>query len=96
MPKEKKVFAYTVVQHSGAGYKNDPDFRQGLEERAVDDLRVAEDIMKEGGVLLPNYAAASRYCLRESYPEGYKGMTPKAPGKFSSTYNVDGLKLYLP
>lgn len=96
MPKEKKVFAYTIVQHSAAGYKGDPDFRQGLEERAVDDLRVAEAIMKEGGVLLPNYAAASRYALSEAYPEDYEGMAPKAPGKFSSAYNVDGLKLYLP
>lgn len=89
---------HTVVQHSGYGYKGDPQFIKGLESRTVDTRATLDRVKKAGGVLFHSYAQAEDYCMEEMYrtaPPGAFTLTPQAPGEFSDRV-VDGLRIYVP
>lgn len=86
---------WTIVQHSAFGYVRNPQFKQGLESRAVNTVAELNRIMNAGGLLMATYNEAEDYCMKEMYPEGVAGFTPKAPGTFSR-HKVDGLAIYIP
>ncbi len=84
----------TIVQHSAAGYNNDPRFTRGLEMRTVT-AKQAEKISKAGGLLFDEYNDASKFEHEAMYPDGVQDMIPQARGMFSR-FKIDGLKIYLP
>ena len=91
MPDRKR----TVVQHSGWGYGEDPQFRQALETREVPTKRVEESILKAGGGLVDTYGQAEAYAEEENYQPDNAGIVPRAPGTFG-TLKVDNLAIYIP
>jgi hypothetical protein len=86
---------WTVVQHSGYGYAEDPQFRKGLETRQITTLTEKKSVIKAGGLLFGNYADAEQYCMEEMYPDDYGGIIPVAPGIFSAIA-IDQLLVYIP
>lgn len=95
MPKSRgQLVAFTVVQHSAAGYKGDSTFAKGLETRRIDEDQI-RDVLGLGGVVFGSYSSAEAYAQREMYPPEVTGFVPKAPGQFSH-HTVDGLHLYKP
>lgn len=84
---------YCVVQHSAAGYGNDPLFARGLETRKVTSKEV-EKVRAAGGVAL-GYEAANLVAEMEMFPPGYSGFVPRASGTFTGL-EVDGLRVYRP
>jgi hypothetical protein len=86
---------YTVVQHSGYGFNEDPQFRQGLESAHLDTAEQAQKVRDIGGMVFTTYSQAEDYAMKEQYPgEGFY-LTPRAPGHFASM-EVGGLRVYLP
>lgn len=89
------IVGYTVVQHSGYGYGSDPQFRKGLESRAVTASQ-KRTVERAGGVVFPTYAAAEDYADAQMYPPtSGGGLIPNAPGEFA-LFIIDGLAIYRP
>lgn len=88
-------FGYTVVQHSGFGYNDDPQFEKGLEPRKIPNKKSHDAIVKAGGLVLPGYGEADDFCDTAAYPKGTEGLIPNAQGTFADL-QVDGLKVYVP
>jgi hypothetical protein len=88
---------YTVVQHSGFGYGNNPQFAKGLEVRTVSTKADQDTALKAGGVLFDTYNAADEFCDRAMWPDEQGGLDliPRARGRFSET-TIDGLRVYIP
>lgn len=88
---------YTVVQHSGFGYGNKPEFAKGLEVRTVATKAEQDIVVRAGGVLFDTYGQADEFCDRAMYPGEREGLdlVPRARGTFSET-KVDSLRVYLP
>ena len=95
MAKKKVAFVpcYTVVQHSGAA--SDKDFTKGLEPREVASVTERDLVKKAGGIVFPDYGAASAFCDAEMFPPGHRGLMPKAPGRFAKM-TVGELRVYVP
>jgi hypothetical protein len=93
--KKSRAALYTLVQHSAAGYKDDPRFAKAVEEAMVDSQRTEDAIRKRGGLLLSNYGTAHDRAEAENYPPEVTGLIPQAKGVFAD-YEVGGLKLYIP
>jgi hypothetical protein len=86
---------YTVVQHSGYGYAEDPQFRQALETRRVSTAAEARKIERAGGLVL-SYEEAERFAEKAMYPpDAGNWLIPAAQGTFADL-QVDGLAVYLP
>ena len=85
---------YTLVQHSAAGYKGDPQFVQAVEERG---LTPAEErkVSHLVGLVFNGYVEAHDRAYAENYPPGVRGIIPEARGTFAKLV-IDGLKLYIP
>lgn len=88
-------YVQCVVQHSGYGYAGNPEFRLGLETRALATQSAIDAVVKEGGVVFADSYAAEDWIESEQYPTGYSGLIPAAPGSFSPR-QVDGLSIYIP
>jgi hypothetical protein len=88
---------YTVVQHSAFVAKRDTQFEKGLESAHVSTARQEAKIREAGGVLFPDYTEAEEYAMDEQYREvpGF-GLTPKAPGTFTTTVTIEGRPVYIP
>lgn len=95
MNKGKPQLSWTVVQHSGYGYGHKPGFKRGLVPMSVEDKTSRTSVEQAGGLLFETYTAADKYSETEMYPEGYKGLYPIAPGRFSHR-KAHGLKIYIP
>ena len=87
---------YVIVQHSGYGYKGDPQFRKGLEYRTVSNKAFINRITKAGGLVFDTHKEATDFESSAPYPKGYDGLIPIAQGTFHPTIQVDGLAIYLP
>lgn len=85
---------HTVVQHSGHGYANKPEFRQGLEPRNVSTAANRDKVKKVGGLLFRTYIDADDYAFHEMY-DGHDSLDPQAPGEFARE-GVDDLRIYIP
>lgn len=85
---------WAIVQHSGYGYGENPQFRRGLELRQVTTAQERR-VREVGGVVFDGYPEADDYALAEMFPPGYDGLTPRAPGSFARR-RVDGLRVYVP
>lgn len=92
MPEKKTKYA--IVQHSGWGYKKDPQFIRGLEVRAVSGKEI-HAVEKAGGLLFDSYMAAQDFEDTAPYPPGYTKLIPNAQGTFSNL-TIDGLAVYIP
>jgi hypothetical protein len=86
---------WTVVQHSGFGYAEDPTFEHGLEERQVSTRREQDRVERAGGVLFDGYCEAEDFAMSAMYPGEGAGLMPRAAGTFSEN-KVDGLRVYVP
>lgn len=87
---------YTLVRHSGYGYKGDPTFIYGLEVRQVSTKADSKVVAKAGGLLM-NYADATNaadnwFTYRDN--DGWI-LVPHALGNFSSL-QIDQLDIYMP
>lgn len=90
---------WTVVQHSGYGYSDNPQFQQGLETRECG-AKEAAKVEKVGGILFDSYGDAEDFAMKAMYPDGDDaplslGILPNAQGTFSDQ-TVDGLRIYVP
>lgn len=86
---------YAIVQHSAAGYRNDPRFERGLETRSVD-AKVKLIVESAGGVVFDTLHDADEACFKWMYPDGSEGLVPQARGTWEKGLKVDGLKVYVP
>jgi len=86
---------YTLVQHSGFGYSQDPRFKLATEERSIPNKRTLKAIKNRGGMVFIGYVGAATQADIENYPPNVKGIIPHALGTFDK-YKIDGLKLYIP
>lgn len=85
---------WTLVQHSAAGYKGDPQFAKGLEVREVE-FRVDQRKVEEaGGVLFDTYIEASDAADDWPYVDN-DSLIPNAQGEFAQQ-EIDGLRIYIP
>jgi hypothetical protein len=94
MAKQKEE-KWTLVQHSGFGYGQKPEFRAAVETREVTG-KTLEKVKRAGGVLFDSYGEAEDASDRENYPPGTSGLVPNARGAFHTKLEVDQLRLYLP
>lgn len=88
-------YGYTVVQHSGFGYADDPQFARGLESRRLRTAGERNVVEHVGGMVFDGYAAAEDYAFAQMYPPGVSGMIPAVHGRFAEQC-IDGLRIYLP
>lgn len=86
---------YTIVQHSAAGYKGDPQFARALETRQVTHAAQIAAIKRREGVLFASYVEADDFAFNAQYPPGSVGLIGNAPGALIA-YRIDGLALYVP
>ena len=86
---------YTVVQHSGYGYKQNPQFRLAVESRRCVKNADIRQVMRAGGLLFDTYDEAEAFCKKANYPPGNNGLIPTVRGQFSQMM-VDDLKIYIP
>lgn len=88
-------YGYTVVQHSGMGFRQDSTFSKGLQPMPINTAAEVARITKEGGRVFPGYGEADRFCMSEMYPPSVQGLKPEAPGPFSG-FKVGELRVYIP
>ncbi len=86
---------YTVVQHSGYGEGDNPQFKQGLEAAGITTQSELTRVQTAGGRVFDSYTAAEEWAESEQYPANAQGLIPAAPGTFSTTAHR-GLAIYLP
>jgi len=76
--------SWTIVQHSAFGYKNNPQFEQGLETRPVRTVWEKARVEAAQGILFNSYREAEDFAMSAMYPEGHPGgIIPDAKGTFS-------------
>ena len=85
----------TLVQHSGYGYGNKPQFQRAVETREVRTKREQDAVLRAGGVLFETYSEAENAAEKENYPPDVEGIVPSVRGSFSST-KLDQLAIYIP
>lgn len=85
---------YTVVRHSAWVAKGDPQFARGVESKSITGKQ-AEVVVAAGGRVFDSYGAAEDFAESESYPAGYSGLIPVAPGE-SSPRSIEGFPIYVP
>lgn len=87
---------WTLVQHSGYGYRGKEELVKGLEPRQVTTWAEQRMIQKLGGMLFHAREAAEEFAEHEMYPDSqYGGLIPMVPGSFAEK-GIDGLAIYLP
>jgi hypothetical protein len=86
---------WTVVQHSGYGYKGNPQFEHAVEVRQLHNLGELRLVERVGGMVLDSYMDAEAFAERANYRPSNKGIIPNAMGTFSKL-QIDGLKIYIP
>jgi len=93
----RKLGQYVLVQHSGWGYANNPQFIGGLELRWVDNPKQLQKAKDAGGLVFPDYDSAHTAAFELMYPESYGGMVPVADraGAFAGLA-IDGLRVFVP
>jgi len=94
--KKVPIDLWTLVQHSGFGYAEDPLFMHGLESRNVTTKAQVDRIRQQGGYLFKDYVTAERMAeaLTNNEDEDADWMIPSAKGEFSS-HKIDGLAIYI-
>lgn len=92
-----KFGKYVLVQHSGWGYGNNPQFIGGLELRTVNKPKLLAQLEEMGALLFPTFEAANQAAFDLMYPADYAGMVPVADraGAFARAA-VDGLRVFIP
>lgn len=93
MPPLKR--AWTLVQHSGFGYGNNPQFERAVEEKQINGALEIRRVAKAGGVIITAYKEAHELAEAENYPPGVQGIVPCAQGEFSPIC-VEALRIYKP
>lgn len=86
---------WTVVQHSGYGYKGNPQFKQAVESRQVMNLTELHRVERSGGVLFDGYLEAEEFAEKANYPDDNRGIIPRVKGTFSKN-TIDDLQIYVP
>jgi hypothetical protein len=86
---------WTIVQHSGYGYKGNPQFKQAVETRKLDTVGQVRLVERVGGVVFDSYLEAESFAERANYPADYTGIVPDARGTFSKLM-IDNLRIYKP
>ena len=92
-----KFGKYVLVQHSGWGYGNNPQFIGGLELRTVDKPKLLAQLEEMGALVFSDYSSANQAAFDLMYPANYGGMVPVADraGAFARAA-VDGLRVFIP
>lgn len=85
---------YTLVQHSGFGYGENPEFEQAVEMRSITKKQI-EKVKRKDGLIFESYGDASDAADSENYPDDVAGLIPKVNGTFIN-WEIDGLRLYIP
>ena len=93
----KKLGQYVLVQHSGWGYANNPQFIGGLELRWVDNPKQLQKVRDAGGLVFQDYDSAHTAMFELMYPSSYGGLVPVADraGAFAGLA-IDGLRVFVP
>jgi hypothetical protein len=86
---------WTIVQHSGYGYKRNPQFQHAVEVRKTESAAEERRVEKAGGILFDTYMEAENFAERANYPVGHVGIIPDARGTFS-VWVIDDLHIYIP
>jgi hypothetical protein len=86
---------WTVVQHSGFGYKGNPQFEHAVEVRQIHVIGELHRVERAGGMILDSYMEAEAFAERANYRPSNKGIIPDARGTFSNL-KIDDLCIYIP
>jgi hypothetical protein len=86
---------WTVVQHSGFGYKDNPQFEHAVEVRQIHNEGELRRVERVGGILLNSYMEAEAFAERANYTPSNKSIIPNARGTFSKL-QIDALCIYIP
>lgn len=87
---------WAIVQHSGFGYKGNPQFKKAVETRKLQTVGEQRLVERCGGAVFDSYLDAEHFAEKANYPDpDYKGIVPNAKGEFSRMC-IDGLRIYIP
>lgn len=88
---------YTIVQHSGFGYSQNPQFEHAVETRQIQNSAEMIRVNRAHGLIFDSYKEAEDFAEKANYPADTdpKSIIPNAKGKFS-VWLIDGLKIYIP
>lgn len=86
---------WAVVQHSGYGYKGNPQFKAAVETRKLQTVGEVRLVERCGGAVFDSYLEAEEFAEKANYPADVKGIVPHAKGTFSKLC-IDGLRIYIP
>ncbi len=86
---------WTVVQHSGYGYKGDPQFSRAVETRMLSNTAEVSRVEQAGGVIFEDYNSAEDFAEKANFPPEVTGIIPRVKGSFSKQ-EIDGLRIYIP
>lgn len=85
---------FTLVQHSAAGYKGDPQFAKAVEVCSLFEPKEIREVRMAGGLLFESYNEAALREYAENYPNEVKGLIPRCCGRFHRN-KVQGLSIYI-
>jgi hypothetical protein len=86
---------WTVVQHSGFGYKGNPQFERAVEVRQIHNQGELRLVERVGGMILDSYMEAEAFAERANYTPSNNSIIPNARGTFSKLM-LDDLRIYIP
>lgn len=86
---------YTLVQHSGFAWGDNPEFARAVETRSINDKEEAI-VRGAGGVVFDDYTSADAGEYAANYPDDGMGLMPLAKGSFHTLIAIDGLALFIP
>lgn len=85
---------WTLVQHTGWSVSCKPDFLHAVEVRSVP-KKIAEAVVKAGGLVFPDYAKAQTAEQYENYPPEVDGIVPHVRGTFVKVKGFEE-QIYIP
>lgn len=87
---------YTLVQHSGFVWGDDPQFKRAVETRSIN-ARQEAIVRGVGGLVFDGYDSAEAEAHNTNYPDAtYTGLIPMARGSFHKQIAIDDLPLFIP
>ncbi|MFE2538979.1 hypothetical protein [Actinacidiphila glaucinigra] len=90
-----KTPRWTLVQHSAWTAKQDPRFKDQVEQGAVTTHQQLGEIVDAGGVTFTDYMAAEDAVDAVNYPDRPFKIDPSTD-RFHQSLTIDGRALYLP
>lgn len=92
-----QIQKWAIVQHSGYGYKGNPQFQAAVEVVGIHTVGQQRLVERCGGAVFDSYLDAEGFAEKANYPADMnpQSIIPQAKGEFSKL-RIDGLRIYIP